>query len=150
MLHIKPEIGLGDLKFGSTKSAITALVGIPKDKEIIKEEDVEEVEVWHYPDYGYSLFFETGQLPRLTSIEVYHEDSELFNEKIFSLSEEEIIVLLKKNGYEELEIEDHEWGERRISCDELSMDFYFQENELVTINFGIYLDFNDTLGFSLN
>lgn len=150
MLVIKPEIGLGDLKFGSTKNAITAQIGIPKEKETLKEEGVEEVEIWHYPDFGYSLFFELGQLPRLTSIEVYHEDAVLFEEKIFTLNEEEIISLLKKNGYEELDVEDHEWGERRISSDELSMDFYFQEDELVTINFGIYLDFNDTLGFSLN
>jgi len=150
MLEIKPNIGLSDIKFGVTKNTIVALLGVPKEKESLKEEGVDEVEIWHYSDLGYSLFFEHGQLPRLASIEVYHEDAILFGEKIFDLNEEEVIELLKKNNYSDLDAEDHEWGERRLSSDELNMDFYFQDGELVTINYGIYIDYNDTLGFSLN
>jgi hypothetical protein len=150
MLEIKPNIGLSEIKFGASKNAIMTLLGPPKDTEFLKEENVNNVEIWHYPDLGFSLFFELIQLPQLGSIEVYHEDAVLFGEKIFNLNEDELIELLRKNNYFEIETENHEWGERRISSDELNMDFYFQDGELVTVNFGINIEFNDNLGFSLN
>ena len=42
----------------------------------------------------------------------------------------------KKKGVTNFETEVHEWGEKRLSFDELNIDFYFEKNSLSSINYG--------------
>jgi hypothetical protein len=60
----------------------------------------------------------------------------LWGQKIFDLKEKQIIELFKANGITKHESEQHEWGEKRISFDEANIDFYFEKNKLVSINYG--------------
>jgi len=44
--------------------------------------------------------------------------------------------LFKKKGVTNFETEVQEWGEKRLSFDELNIDFYFEKNILSSINYG--------------
>lgn len=147
--EIKPELGLGDLSFGFTMSQVSAIIGPEDETEVLDNDDAKAI-LWHYHELAITCFFESGQLPRLSSFEIMNDEATLWGKKVFDLNEKDIIALLNENGYMDLDREEHEWGETRVSCDEIGLDFYFQDDELISVNFGIILDSSDTLNYSLN
>ena len=48
--------------------------------------------------------------------------------------------LLTNKGYKDIDTETHEWGEKRVSFDDAQVDFYFENGELISVNYGIFLD----------
>ena len=56
------------------------------------------------------------------------------------MKSQEIIDLMMANGFEEIDEDEEEWGEKRISFDEALIDFYFESDELVTVNWGVFFD----------
>ncbi|MEO6882753.1 MAG: hypothetical protein ABI199_01875 [Bacteroidia bacterium] len=136
-LEIKPHEGLGTLKFGVGMQEVETLVGCAENIEQFNELDEHRTIVWHYWEQGYSLFFDLDFNNRFSSVEIDNEDTLLWGKKIFQLKEKEIITLFKEKGFTEIETEMHEWGEKRISFDEAIIDFYFEKNKLVAINYGV-------------
>jgi hypothetical protein len=63
----------------------------------------------------------------------------LWGVKVFDLTEPELKVFFTHKGYKEMEVEDHDWGERRISFDDALIDFYFEGGKMISINYGISL-----------
>jgi pyruvoyl-dependent arginine decarboxylase (PvlArgDC) len=53
------------------------------------------------------------------------------------MSEEKIIELMKDNGYSEIYAEEQEWGEKLLSFEDALIDFYFEDKNLVTVNWSI-------------
>jgi hypothetical protein len=69
-------------------------------------------------------------------VEIDNADTVLWGQKIFDQKEKQIIELFKAKGITKFDSEQHEWGEKRISFDEANIDFYFEKNKLVSINYG--------------
>lgn len=146
MKTLKLEIGLLDgldeLKFGDNPETVKNLLGEPIEIEDIGEEVDEDLDtiLWSYDELGLTVFFEGKNNHVLSCFETDNEETTLFGKKIFSLGENEIIELMKENGLTMIDSEEEEWGEKRVSFDEALIDFYFQKNELVTVNWGVFVN----------
>lgn len=138
----KPEIKLLRsfcvLPFGSSKDKAVEVFGQPEEIQNLTDDILNNNSmVYHYWNEGYSLFFDTNRDQSFCSVEIDNKETLLFDIKIFTLKEKEIIELMKQQGYSLSDSEVHKWGEKRISFDEAGLDCYFENNRLVSVNFGI-------------
>lgn len=140
-MEIKLLEGLDDLEFGATSEDVVKYLGSPDEVEELDEGEEEfKTLIWAYDEYGFTLFFD-GEDPKLFScIETDNRDITLFGKKIFGMKSQEIIDLMMANGFEEIDEDEEEWGEKRVSFDEALIDFYFESDELVTVNWGVFFD----------
>jgi hypothetical protein len=138
-LEIKPMIGLGDLKFGMTAAEIEKLVGIPEEIEEIDDEEA-KTKIWHFWSKGMSLFFEDENESRLSSIEIDNSNATIWDKKAFEMNEKELTDLFVSKGYNEMDSEMQEWGEKRLSFDDAMIDLYFDDAELVSINYSVLIN----------
>lgn len=134
-LEINLHHGIGDVKFDMLINEVVAILGQADEVENISNASDESATVLRYTELGLTLFFE-GDNEMLTCMDISNEDCTLFNTQIADLNEQELCQLLKKNGFAELDIEDEDWGERRISYLPGNIDFYFEDNELLSISIG--------------
>lgn len=136
---IQLKKGLNEVPFGATAEETSKYFGDPTEIEVL-EKDLEEdpdTELWYYDDQSFSLFFEGDPDLVLTSIEINNQEATLFGKKIFGMSEDQIIALMKDNGFNEMYTEDEEWGEKLLSFEDALIDFYFEDEKLVTVNWSI-------------
>jgi hypothetical protein len=138
----KPEIkllkGFCTLSFGTSKENAIEVFGEPEEIQNLTDDILNNNSlVYHYWNEGYSLFFDTNKSQSFCSVEIDNRETLLFNVKIFTLKEKEIIELMHQNGYELSDTEIHKWGEKRISFDGAGLDCYFENTKLVSVNFGL-------------
>lgn len=139
--EIKPLVGFGQLKFGSDAATVENYMGEPQEIEDLPgEADESDAEVWNYWDLGHTVFFEKDQENRCTCFETDNENATLFGKNVFEMNETQIIALMKENGFFEIDIEDEEWGERRVSFSDAVMDFYFENNKLTSVSWGVMIN----------
>ncbi|MFW5687895.1 MAG: hypothetical protein ACOCXV_03105 [Bacteroidota bacterium] len=140
-LEIKPLIGFGELKFGADHSEVENYLGEPEEIEDLPgEADESDAEVWNYWEDGHTVFFEKDLKDKCTCFETDNFDALLFGKEVFSLNEAGVVELMKANGFKELDIEDEEWGERRVSFSDAVIDFYFENDKLVSVSWGVMID----------
>lgn len=145
-MELKPGIGFESLRFGEPSSAAKNLFGEPDEAETLEGmDDGGDCVVWHYWDKGFSLFFEAEKNSLFTSVEIDNPEATLWGERIFQMSEEKLIAFFKSKGFSDIETENHEWGEKRISFDDALIDFYFEKGKMKSVNFGIILGDDDVL-----
>lgn len=137
-----PEIrllkGFCSLSFGESKEEVINTFGEPEEIQNLTDDILNNNSlVYHYWDRGFSLFFDTNKEQAFCNVEIDNREAELFGMKIFTLKEKEIVELMKQNGFALSDAEMHQWGEKRISFDSAGLDCYFENNRLVSINFGI-------------
>lgn len=136
MKHYDIQIrqGIDDLRFDMPIEEIVSLVGQPDEVETIDNIDDEPTTVLHY-DGQMSLFCE-GNNPTLVCIDISAPEATLFGQKIFDLSEKELVRLMVDHHYYEQDVDNEEWGERRVTFNEGNIDFYFDHDELLSVTFG--------------
>jgi len=137
--------GLNDLKFGDTPAVVEKTLGQPTEIKNLSEEGDEVDEeldtiLWEYDNEGLTVFFEGKNNHVLSCFETDNPDATLFGKKVFEMKEQDVIQLMKENGLTQIDKEEEEWGEKRISFDEGLIDFYFQDGELVTVNWGVFVN----------
>jgi hypothetical protein len=138
----KPEIKLLQsfcgLDFGVSKDRAVEVFGQPEEIQNLTDDILNNNSmVYHYWNEGYSLFFDTNKEQSFCSVEIDNKEALLFDVKIFSLKEKEIVEIMKREGYDLSDSEVHKWGEKRISFDEAGLDCYFENGKLVSVNFGL-------------
>jgi hypothetical protein len=137
--------GLNDLKFGDTPAVVEKTLGKPQEIKKLSEEG-EEIDdeldtiLWEYDEAGLTVFFEGKNNHVLSCFETDNADAVLFGKKVFEMNEQQVIALMKENGLTQIDKEVEEWGEKRISFDEGLIDFYFQDDELITVNWGVFVN----------
>ncbi|HPE87364.1 MAG: hypothetical protein EOL88_05680 [Bacteroidia bacterium] len=139
-LNVIPLKGLGALYFGMSVEEMTQIMGESTEVEDITDEDDFSTTILNYNDLGISIFFEGVDAPVLACIETDNTNCMLFGQKVFTLSEARIIELMNENGFSDMDIDDEEWGEHRVSFEDGLIDFYFREGELTTINWGVLIN----------
>ncbi len=134
-LEIKPGIGLSNLLFGSSMNDAEKIFG--KSEEIQLIDDIKEYQtiVWHYWANGFTLFFDDQNNQLFNCVEIDNIETRLWGQTIFDFKEKRVIELFKSKGMLLYETEQHEWGEKRLSFDEAHIDFYFEKNKLISINY---------------
>lgn len=133
-LDIKIKQGLGDILFDTAIEDIVAKLGEANEVETIDSVDDTPTTIMRYGD-DISLFFE-GENPTLTCIDIANEDCTLFGKEVFDMNEKEIVQLMVANNYFEQDADSEDWGERRISFPEGNIDFFFEDDELMSIIIG--------------
>ncbi|OQX81268.1 MAG: hypothetical protein B6D64_02170 [Bacteroidetes bacterium 4484_276] len=143
-LNIRPLEGFGELEFGTNKEEVTKYFGEPNEEEIFSDEEDGDTLVYHYWDKDVSAFFENLADPVLINLETDNPDATLFGKHIFTLKETEVKELMKANGYSEIDeelMESEEFdNEKRVSFDDAMMDFFFEEEMLTAVSWGVFLD----------
>ncbi len=137
-----PEIllleGFCSLRFGARADDAIALFGEVEEIQQLNDELLgNSSTVYHYWDQGFSLFFDNNRQGVFCSVETDNKDCELYGLRIFSLKEKEVVALLKENGHGLSDTETHAWGEKRLSFDTAGLDCYFENNRMVSVNFGV-------------
>lgn len=135
--------GLGKIKFGLTMEEVEELLGEPEEVEESDEEDEFEHQAWNYWEDGYSLYFDKEDDYRLSCIETANREVLIFGERVFEMSREQIMQLFTDNNITNPEEEEAETGETRISFEKEMIDLYFDEDQLIAVNFGVFI--NDDL-----
>ncbi len=138
--EIKPKEGFGELKFGVTSEHVIRILGEPEEIESIEDEDDFKTTILNYWDAGISVFFEGIDKSVVSCIETDISESTLFGKKVFDLNEKEIIDMMTAHGFEVAETDVDISGERRISYDDALIDFFFQEGQLVAVNWGVLVN----------
>jgi len=137
---ITPKKGFGDLLFGISIDKVIEIAGQADDVEDLEDNDGEyNTLVMNYKNSEYSAFFEGEDKSLLTCLDTSNKAAVLYNKKVFDLNENQLIDLMKENGYELTDSEEEGWGEKRLSFEAALMDFYFEKGKLITINWGISL-----------
>ncbi len=137
-LEINLHKGFGSFNFGQTVTEAIQLFGEPEETQTLDDEILNtSAYVMHYWTQGFSLFFDVLNNKSFSSVESDNQGTTLFGQKIFKLSEKELIALMLSNGFKLSETEQHSWGEKRLSFDEAGLDCYFENSRLSSINFGV-------------
>jgi hypothetical protein len=139
ILEIKPRSGINNLAFGTSTQEAEGQFGKPDETEQMEGVADTFSLVWHFWEKGFSLFFDIQQGNKFSCVEIDHPESLLWGKKIFRLSETELKDFFTLKGFKLIDVEDHEWGERRISFDDALIDFYFEKGKMISINYGISL-----------
>jgi hypothetical protein len=139
-LEIKPKEGLGELKFGDSSEKLVSILGEAEEMEDIEDEDEFNTIILNYWDKGLSAFFEGKEKSVLSCFEVDNPEATIFGKKVFELNEEGLIALMKENGYIEIDTEKEENGEKRVSFEDGMIDFFFEDKDLVAINWGVLVN----------
>lgn len=134
-LTINIKKGLGDIEFDMPVEKVMEILGEATEVENINNATDESTTVLHYDEDGLTLFFE-GDNPTLQCIDISNEDCTLFGREIFDMNEREIVKLLVSNNYLEQDVENEDWGERRVTFPEGNIDFYLDNDELLSIIIG--------------
>ncbi|OKL40816.1 hypothetical protein [Pontibacter flavimaris] len=135
--------GLGKIKFGLTMEEVEELLGEPEEVEESDEEDEFEHQAWNYWEEGYSLYFDKEDDYRLSCIETANRDVQIFGERVFEMSRQQVLQLFTDHEVTNPEEEEAETGETRISFEKEMIDLYFDEDQLIAVNFGVFI--NDDL-----
>jgi len=140
-LQILLKKGMGNISFGCTPELVRAEIGEPEDVEELEHPMDGHVEsiVWNYPEAGLNFFFDADNgEPALCTIETDNLETLLFNSRVFNLTRDDIISLMKENGFSAMEEDDETWGEHRITFDDAQIDFYFADQELTLASWSSY------------
>ena len=127
--------GVGNIRFGMPVEEVVAAMGTADEVENIENAADEPTTVLRYNDLGLTLFFE-GENPVLACIDVCNEDCEMLGERVFDLDERALVQLMVEHGYTEQDVDDEDWGERRVSFPEGNMDIFFDEGLMMSITLG--------------
>lgn len=135
-MEILPKKGLGNVEFGNYTRILTKKLGSPQHVEEISTDDDLKTTVLSFEN-GITVFLEGLIDPVVSNIDIDNRNATLFGEKVFDLEEKGIKDLMHKNGYSEIEEEEEEWGETRLTFDDAMMDFYFESGKLVAVSWGV-------------
>ena len=71
--------------------------------------------------------------------ETENEAATLYGKKVFGLSKDEVVKLMKDNGFKELE-EEIEDGELRVTFEDAMVDFFFEGDKITADSWGVLVD----------
>ena len=138
---IMPLKGYGEIPFGMTLDDAVKKLGMPDFYEELS--DMEETGnrsiYYEYEELETNIYFEGITKSVVACFETENQEATLYEKPVFDLTKEEIIDLMKKQGFKELE-EETEDDELRVSFEDALVDFFFDEEGLTAISWGVLVD----------
>ena len=138
---IQPLKGYGEIPFGMTLDETVKILNMPDFYEELS--DMEETGnrsiYYEYDSLDTNIYFEGVTKSVVACFETENEEAMLYEKKVFGLKKNEIIDLMKANGFKEIE-EETEDGELRVSFEDAMMDFFFDGDSLSAVSWGVLVD----------
>ena len=138
---IEPLKGYGEIPFGMTLDEAVKTLGMPDFYEELS--DMEETGnrsiFYEYDELETNIYFEGVTKSVVACFETENTEAMLYGKPVFDLTKEEIIDLMKKQGFKELE-EETEDEELRVSFEDAMIDFFFDEDDLTAVSWGVLVD----------
>lgn len=141
-------VGIGEVKFGMLKTDVLSILGLPTEKDIEKDfETGDAVETWDYENYGVAFSFDEEEDWRLETITINSSNFELNGVGLVGKGVQEVQDFIEKHELGEMEFEDYSTPENPnhelIDVDEANMFFWFTNEVLTEIQFGVQWDEDD-------
>ena len=139
---IEPLKGYGDIPFGMTLDETVKILNMPDFYEELSdmEETGNRTIYYEYEELKTNIYFEGVTKSVVACFETENQEATLYGKAVFALSKEEIVDLMKAQGFNELD-EDDENGEHRVSFEDALTDFFFDEdNSLKAVSWGVIVD----------
>ena len=138
---IQPLKGYGEIPFGMTLDETVKILNMPDFYEELS--DIEETGnrsiYYEYADIQTNIYFEGITKSVVACFETENESATLYGKKIFELKKDEVVKLMKDNGFKDLD-EETEDGELRVSFEDAMIDFFFEDDMLNAVSWGILVD----------
>ena len=138
---IVPLKGYGEIPFGMTLDEAVKELGMPEFYEELS--DMEETGnrsiYYEYDALETNIYFEGVTKSVVACFETENREATLYGKPVFDLTKKEIIDLMKKHGFKELE-EEKEDEEQRVSFEDAMIDFFFDEDGLAAVSWGVLVD----------
>jgi hypothetical protein len=125
--------GFGKITFDLKKEDVVILLGKADEENVIDEKGLIYADVWTYFKNDLTLFFEYDPEPHLANIEISDPNAILFDNQIIGKSDSEIIDLMSLNNYKTYDSDSEPWGEKSISFGNGLIDFYFENQKLISV-----------------
>ena len=138
---IEPLKGYGEIPFGMTLDEAVKMLNMPDFYEELS--DMEETGnrsiYYEYEGLQTNIYFEGITKSVAACFETENEEAMLYGKKVFDLKKDEVIKLMKANGYKDME-EETEDGELRISFEDAMIDFFFDGEQMTAVSWGVLVD----------
>ena len=138
---IQPLKGYGEIPFGMSLDETVKLLGMPEFYEELS--DMEETGnrsiYYEYEELETNIYFEGVTKSVVACFETENMEATLYGELVFDLTKEEIIDMMKEHGFKELD-EETEDEELRVSFEDAMIDFFFDEDGLTAVSWGVLVD----------
>ena len=138
---IMPLKGYGEIPFGMTLDDAVKLLNMPDFYEELN--DMEETGnrsiYYEYDGIQTNIYFEGITKSVVACFETENEMATLFGKKVFDLKKNEVVKLMKDNGFKELD-EGEEDGELRVSFEDALIDFFFENDKMTAVSWGVLVD----------
>ena len=138
---IVPLKGYGEIPFGMTLDETVKLLNMPDFYEELS--DMEETGnrsiYYEYDDIQTNIYFEGVTKSVVACFETENEAAMLFGKKVFDLKKDDVVKLMKDNGFKDLE-EEEEDGEWRVSFEDAMIDFFFAGDKMTAVSWGVLVD----------
>ncbi|MCL2677960.1 MAG: hypothetical protein FWE85_02780 [Clostridiales bacterium] len=133
-MEIKIGIGFENLVFGMSQKEVITIMGKPNKVSEFEIEDEEEGGriVYFYNDSLIATKFDEDENFRMYSIEVFNPEALMFGQKIMNKVKDEILDLLKLNGYFEIAEEKYDYFDA-VFCEEIWSRFIFEFDRLKSV-----------------
>ncbi|MBR5911452.1 MAG: hypothetical protein IKZ55_05675 [Bacteroidales bacterium] len=138
---IEPLKGYGEIPFGMTLDDTVKLLNMPDFYEELSdmEETGNRSVFYQYDNLATNIYFEGITKSVVACFETENQEATLYGKKVFDLTKEEIVKLMKANGFKELE-EELEEGELRVSFEDALVDFFFEGDKMTAVSWGVLVD----------
>jgi len=149
MKEIKIGQGLGEIKFGMTKSEVEKKLGKPDGIEEYSYTETEEnnTESWHYDELEVSFSFDEEDDWELGAMSVTSKDYLFNGEKLIGKTEEEVLNFITSIYPEDIKHEfttyDDDPERVLVSFEDLSLSFWFMNDVLEEIEWAVLWDEDD-------
>lgn len=138
---IMPLKGYGEIPFGMSIDDTVKILNMPDFYEELS--DMEETGnrsiFYEYEGIQTNIYFEGITKSVVACFETMNEAATLYGKKVFDLGKDEVVKLMKEQGFKELE-EENEDGELRISFEDALIDFFFEGEEMIAVSWGVLVD----------
>ena len=138
---IQPLKGYGEIPFGMTLDETVKLLNMPDFYEELS--DMEETGnrsiYYEYDDLKTNIYFEGVTKSVVACFETENEAATLYGKKVFDLKKDEVVKLMKDNGFMELD-EGDEDSELRVSFEDAMVDFFFEGDKMTAVSWGVLVD----------
>ena len=138
---IMPLKGYGEIPFGMTLDEAVKELGMPEFYEELSdmEETGNRSVYYEYDVLETNIYFEGVTKSVVACFETENEAATLYGKKVFDLKKDDVVKLMKDNGFMDLD-EGDEDGELRVSFEDAMIDFFFDGDALTAVSWGVLVD----------
>ena len=138
---IKPKIGIGDVKFNATMEEFITVFGEANEDEFIEDKSENfKSRILHFDDYGLSASFDEEAGWKLTSIAVSENDFHIDGHYFIGINKSSFLNKVEQLNFGEYEREvftEEDYTSTLFHFPDLHLTFWFENNELMEIQWGI-------------